>query len=183
MPRRYWTHAEEQRLRDLFAESARTCVISAELNRTESQITAKAWSIGITRDLSTRLKPATVRAREAVLHAASGKHGIAVAELSGQSVHAVQVAVTALLRKGKLFRAKMSHKGVRYFADAAAASAYEAAHRRPVTPVAVRATGRTPWPADAPIHYPKDKHGRPLYKITVAPPPPERPLRTNTWAL
>ena len=45
-------------------------------------------------------------------------------------------------------------------------------------PVIVR---HSVWDKNAPAHYPVDAEGRPLYKITVAPPPPQ-PLKTNTFA-
>ncbi len=39
---------------------------------------------------------------------------------------------------------------------------------------------RASWPDDAPIHYAMSRDGTPAYKVTIAP-PPERPLRSNTW--
>ena len=38
---------------------------------------------------------------------------------------------------------------------------------------------RATWAPDAPIHYPKDAKGRPLYKVTVGPRFPD-PWNTNT---
>jgi hypothetical protein len=37
------------------------------------------------------------------------------------------------------------------------------------------------WPADTEAYYPTDKKGQPLYKITVAPSPPD-PRKTNTFS-
>lgn len=40
---------------------------------------------------------------------------------------------------------------------------------------------RAYWDADAPPHLPYDDAGRPLFKVTIAPPPPT-PTRTNTYS-
>lgn len=43
-----------------------------------------------------------------------------------------------------------------------------------------RQTARAWWGKDAPIHWPVDAAGKPLWKVTIAPKPGD-PLKTNTY--
>lgn len=112
--------------------------------------------------------------------------GFATSDLEGYTVRLVDRVCRRLVEAGKLFKGKVGHRTVRYFARQEWASQYESGKR---TVNAAQATAptraRAPWGADATTHYPHDEHGRPLYKHTVAEPKPlpaNAPIRTGTYS-
>lgn len=109
-----------------------------------------------------------------------GKDGFAVYEMSGLEARVVYAAVVRLVREGKLWRGRIAHKTVRFFCREEWARHYEA-RRTIVKNASNLKRAKADWPADAPAHYPVDESGRPLYKVTIAPPPAPSPvIRTDT---
>lgn len=109
-----------------------------------------------------------------ILELAARKEGMSTAEIPGGK-HVGQMCAH-LCAAGKLHRGKVSHKVVRYFTSPLAAAEYVLQSRacRPA-PVAVSAKA-TRFAPDATVDYSRAK-------VTIAPPPPERPLRTNTYSI
>lgn len=109
-----------------------------------------------------------------ILELASRKEGMTTADLPNSL--RVGHRCARLCNAGKLHRGKVSHKVVRYFTSPLAAAEYVLQSRacRPA-PVAVSAKA-TKFAPDATVDYSRAK-------ITIAPPPPERPLRTNTYSI
>ncbi len=119
--------------------------------------------------------PARTVLKDTLLALAKNKVGFSTSEVSGFTSSQVAPAANALVAAGKLHRAKLSPKVVRYFASEALAKAYVSGHVKH----AASAGGSTPrtratWPKDAPMHI------TPNTKITIAPPPPSGHFRTNT---
>lgn len=117
----------------------------------------------------------------------SRTEGVATDEVPGYSMRQVARAIQHLLETGQAFKARHTGKEVRYFQrehdaeawlkrradeDAAAAQA-EREKAAPTNEVA-------PWPADAPAHFPTDRHGVPTWKFTECPPSPIGQRGTNT---
>lgn len=112
--------------------------------------------------------------------------GVTTGEVTGYTAEQVSLALYRLRLKGRVFAAKLSYRSVRYFADEARAKAFEAANRRAqVGASASNHAGRhlnlggtrhqrAWWDADAPMVITERT------KVTIAPPPPEQPRRTNT---
>lgn len=93
---------------------------------------------------------------------ASRSTGVRADEVHGFENRRVVNALAHLSREGKLHRAKVEHRHVRFFAhiqmrdmfmEEVKLAAYNSRRWRNdgVTP----STGNAPWPADAPIHYPE----------------------------
>ncbi len=106
---------------------------------------------------------------------ARNKVGFSTSEVSGFTSNQVAPAANALVAAGKLHRAKLSAKVVRYFSTEALAKAYVTGHVKH----AAATTSSTPrtratWPKDAPMNITANT------KITIAPPPPSGYFRTNT---
>ncbi|WOB06538.1 hypothetical protein [Piscinibacter gummiphilus] len=115
---------------------------------------------------------------------ASGERGVSAAEVTGHTAQMIQKASAKLLDEGVVFRGRLGHRTVRFFAKQEWATAYETTKQTAATKALSRAKARAPWPADAPIHYPKDERGNPLYKHTVVPAPerdPHMPIRTVNY--
>lgn len=96
----------------------------------------------------------------------AGSAGICTAEIAGFEVNTAHAVLRRLAETGHLFRGKIGHRTVRYFASAEWAEAYGSSRR---TRVSARQPGSR-WSAAAPAHYPTDASGRPAYKVTLCPP-------------
>lgn len=119
--------------------------------------------------------------RTHVQRMASRSDGVCVAEVTGFRATQIRAAIWHLMQDGALHPARLSHKVVRYFADAKRAAEYERLYRRSMaTPTTTRGRAETThksqrawWPADAPMVITAKT------KITVVNALPQ-PLRTNT---
>ncbi len=102
--------------------------------------------------------------------------GFAVSEVSGYSPEQVRRSAEALVTAGKIVRAKLSARRVRYFANDQLANAYSSSRTR--TSRSQSSGGprsKAPWrPEDPGIITAKTK-------IYIAPPPPDDVFRTNTY--
>lgn len=179
MPKRTpWTDAEVALLTELYTAAGATARTVAEhLGRTESQVSAKAWALGLRLHDARRLSSGAAALREALRRAGAGSTGFATHEIPGVDTGTVGKHCVAMCGRGELFRAKLSYRSVRFFTDAGAALRYESEHRLPAPAPSVtvlRGPVKAPWPADAPMHITAQT------KRTVAPKLPERVLRTNT---
>lgn len=114
----------------------------------------------------------------------------AAVEAKGFSRNSACAALVALARQGVIFRGARGHRTVRYFGCAEWARGYEMKRtarqresnglRKPGSDLPIpKPQSRAPWPPDTLPVFPRDAHGRPLFKHTVAP-TPEPALRTNT---
>lgn len=123
-----------------------------------------------------RQKTSNTALQDALLGLAARSVGFSTSEVSGFTPKQIGPAAESLVKAGRLFRAKLSHKVVRYFSTETMASAYLSGHLRP--PVALSVTlprkSKAPWPKDAPMHI------TPETKFTIAPPPPSGYYKTNT---
>lgn len=111
--------------------------------------------------------------------------GVASGEVTGYPAEKVQLALYRLRLKGRVFVARISYRSVRYFGDPELAKAFEAANRKQLHQSATNSAGkrlnvgqlkyqRAWWDVDAPMVITENT------KITIAPPLPEQPRRTNT---
>lgn len=119
---------------------------------------------------------ATGLTRELVRQMAQRPNGLATSELPQFSCSRVGDVAGALVVAGAIYRAKISHKSVRFFGTKAEAAAWEDRHRRPADRVSAP-DGRNKskaWDKNAPIHYPTHPDGSPAWKFTAAAPPPAR---------
>lgn len=106
-----------------------------------------------------------------ILAAASSPKGCRAADIKLGTVKDFHAATLTLLRQGKLWKVKISHKVVVYFAHQHHATDYERAlNSRPVSVITPTKT----FHKDAVVVVP------PNVKITIGPSFPERVLRTNT---
>lgn len=107
----------------------------------------------------------------------------------------VSVMTQRWLKRGRLHGVKVAARHVIYFgkkewADAAREAVQKGGMRRPsrksraASPdgeaPAITVRGRAPWRDSDPAVYPTDKHGNPLYKVTIAKGMPD-PTRSNTF--
>jgi len=122
-----------------------------------------------------------MKTREQILALASRPDGLRSSELTDGTggTHAAANKVARLYAAGVLFKATMSHRNVRYFSTPEAAMACERANPQAFS--FVNRTKSKAWAADAPMHFPRDAKGKPLWKYTVAPKPPETLYRTGTF--
>ena len=122
-----------------------------------------------------------MKTREQILSLASSPNGLRVADLEDgtESVHTAGNKVARLIAGGLLFKATLSYRNVRYFSTPEAAMACERANPQAFS--FVNRTKSKAWAADAPMHFPRDAKGKPLWKYTVAPKPPETLYRTGTF--
>lgn len=102
--------------------------------------------------------------------------GFSASDVTGYAPEQVRRAAEALVKAGKIVRAKVSARRVRYFASARLASAYisgtvPTGRARPVLGPRSKAT----WSVDEPGLITSKT------KIHIAPPLPRRVLRTNTY--
>lgn len=111
-----------------------------------------------------------------LLRLAAAHGGFATSEVDGHTSKQVGPVAEALVRAGKLHRAKISHRVIRYFASEAQASAFTSTSAaKPAKPaVSVSPRTKATWAKDAPMNITADT------KITVAPPPPVGIYKTNT---
>lgn len=136
-----------------------------------------------------RMRANTIRNQ--VLSMAAQPGGVAVADISGRTLKAVGTMAWKLAGAG-LLHAFRDGRANRWFTTIGARDAYAAQVVRaapPPMPKRTVASLRTPgvvikekgWAKDVQPHYPVDEHGRPLYKVTIAPPFPQ-PTKTNTFS-
>ena len=120
--------------------------------------------------------PSRTVLKDTLLALAKNKVGFSTSEVSGFTSSQVAPAANALVAAGKLHRAKLSPKVVRYFSSEALAKAYVSGHVKHAATATATSTPRTraTWPKDAPMNI------TPNTKITIAPPPPSGYFRTNT---
>ena len=116
-----------------------------------------------------------------IIALASRPDGLRSSELADGSggVHAASNKVARMFAAGLLFKATLSHRNVHYFSTPAAAQACERANPQAFSFINHSKSKR--WAADAPMHFPHDAKGNPLWKYTVAPKPPEKVYRTGTY--
>lgn len=102
--------------------------------------------------------------------------GFGASELTGFSPEQVRRAAEALVKAGKIMRAKISSHRVRYFANEKLAQAFIAGQVPARAPhSAAGARTRAHWKPDAPMHITSRT------KIIVAPPLPRNVFRSNTY--
>ena len=92
-------------------------------------------------------------------------------------------SIERLVKAGKLFRGKLSHKTVHFFPTQELADAFVSARRVPgrIAPVVLtKQSTRASWTRDTPAYYPTNPDGTPAYKFTRAAPAPAVVYRTNT---
>jgi hypothetical protein len=102
--------------------------------------------------------------------------GFSASEVTGYSPELVRRTANGLVAAGRMVRAKIGARSVRYFENDAQSQAYQA--NRPSAARANPAIGartKARWSADEPAII------TPRTKITIAPPLPRRVLRTNTY--
>ena len=122
-----------------------------------------------------------MKTREQIIALASRPDGLRVADLEGdtESVHSAGNKVARMIMAGLLFKATLSYRNVRYFSTPEAAMACERANPQAFSLV-IHPKSKKAWAADAPMHFPRDAKGKPLWKYTVAPKPPETLYCTGT---
>lgn len=102
--------------------------------------------------------------------------GFSASEVTGFSPEQVRRAAEALTKAGRIVRAKVSPRRVRYFANQRLADAYTASKAHTARPsVAGGSRSKATWRPDEPGLI------TPRTKIYVAPPLPQRVYRTNTY--
>ena len=122
-----------------------------------------------------------MKTREQILVLASRPDGLRANDLVDNvaEVHAAGNKVSRMTASGVLFKATISCHNVHYFSTAEAAQAYERANPQAFSFVNRSKIKR--WAADAPMHFPRDAEGNPLWKVTLAAKPPETLYRTGTF--
>lgn len=102
--------------------------------------------------------------------------GFSASDVSGMAPETVRRGAEAMVREGRIVRATVSPRRIRYFVDDAQARAYLAARHKPVRPqAALGLRSKAPWRPEDPGLVTAHT------KITVAPPLPRNVLRTNTY--
>ncbi|HRP27638.1 MAG TPA: hypothetical protein PLG77_04315 [Burkholderiaceae bacterium] len=102
--------------------------------------------------------------------------GFGASELTGYSPEQVRRAAEALVKAGKIVRAKTASQRVRYFANDALARAHIAGQAPArATHAAAGSRAKANWTPDAPMHI------TPRTRIYIAPPLPRDVFRTNTY--
>lgn len=132
----------------------------------------------MTRGVDTR----AALARAAVMKLLDDPRGFRTDGIEGFNLRETQGPIWWMGKEGVVFKARISHRNVRYFGKQEWADAFLAGLRIQGSSNLVirKATTRAPWAADTPAHFPVDEAGRPAYKLTIAPPPPQ-PTRTGTF--
>jgi hypothetical protein len=176
-----WTALDEATVRAIYPEHGAE-VVAHRLGRTVKTVHAKAAALGVKRVRGQ--VDAALRAKIAQL--AEGPNGMCTQDLPEREQKIGHLTACKMVAAGKLFRGKLSHKSVRFFATQEEADAYVGARRiaGSIAPVVLsKTTTRARWAPDAPINYPKNPDGSPAYKHTVAPTPPAVVYRTNTHSV
>lgn len=126
--------------------------------------------------------PLEARIRE--LSESKGSAGFTIADVQvGFSVRPqrVHTLLTEQIRAGNLFRGALGHRTVRFFGRQEWAEEYAKRRRKPAGGPVTLSRTKAQWPADAPIHYPVDAHGNPLYRVTISPPPRDLGVIRTGW--
>lgn len=115
----------------------------------------------------------------------AGEAGISTDSIVGMSAADANNALPRLVRSGQIFKGKIGHRTVRYFARPEWAQAYGDKYKSASAPTpSKKRAQRAPWTVDTPAHYPVDADGKPLYKVTICPSGqlgPDAPIRTSSW--
>lgn len=189
--RKVWSPLDEATIRALFP-SLGSVEVGKRLGRPAIDIAKKANKMGLYREFKQRM-PDELDVR--LLELARRPNGVSTTEVDGVPLKASGKVVARLCDAGKLFRGKLGHKTVRYFATAEAAEAYVKQHLAP-TPYRIPGSAApkgeryTPewkggnrkawWSPDAEPHKPMNPDGSPAYTHIVVKMPPPKLLRTNT---
>ena len=122
-----------------------------------------------------------MKTQSEIIALASRPDGLRAADLADGSggIHAAGNKVARMHAAGLLFKATLSHRNVRYFSTPTAAQACERANPQAFS--FVNRSKSKSWAADAPMHFPRDAKGKPLWKYTVAAKPPETLYQTSTF--
>lgn len=170
--------------------------LAAQLGRTVSQLQAKANHLGLARDAATVLKirtsrPDTQSVRDMLLKMAASPTGTrveAVAEALQFRRGRVDDVAQNMARAGLLHKARLSHRNTRWFTDPKIAAAINKLAARPAKGPGSTVQGKlTTTPASVakwsrgPAYLPGEPLITPATRWTIAPPPPARPLHTNTF--
>lgn len=126
--------------------------------------------------MTTRPTPQHDALRQRLVQLASHRDGMRPGDVLDVPEKLLRSLIQRLVDAGQLVRLRVAGGRSRLFAHPDLADAYnrrQQAHGRTPGPAAGRAT-RAPWSANAPIHYPTDAAGNPLYRHTVVPTPPSR---------
>jgi hypothetical protein len=99
----------------------------------------------------------------------AGERGIGTEDIEGVTIAQAWDVVSPLVDSGRLFRGKVGHRTVRFFATPEWAERYSRNLRR-ARPTPATSAARQRWSPDAPPHYPVNADGSPAYKVTVCPP-------------
>ena len=183
-----WTDAENAVLVELYATRVRMSEIVAKTGRTINAVYKQAHNLDLRRptmDNADRIGKPTSERTKLALSLAARPNGVSRVDLGG-SVKDGDMLARLASRDGHLFRGVLGHRTVRFFTTQRAADRWVAAnmpaHQAQQALRVGKSKPRQDWAPDAPIHYPTAPDGTPLYRITIAPPPPARVWRTNTFA-
>jgi len=102
--------------------------------------------------------------------------GFSADEVSGYPSKRVGPVAEALVQEGLLYRSKPMHRGVRYFANEALATAFVSAQTEKPAKTLLSPRTRATWAKDAPMNITADT------KFTRAPSPPTGVFRSNTYS-
>lgn len=106
----------------------------------------------------------------AILAAAKSPAGLRTSAIPGYSSHQVADLAGKMVRAGQLFRAKISHKVVRYFDSEAAAKALTTT--KPSVSIRKRLSPHSAWDDVAPAKLPED------IRVIECPSPPQHRYET-----
>ena len=129
----------------------------------------------------------TSNMKRRLLALAARPEGVVTSDLSHLNSNSVGTAAWNMTKRGELFAVKECRSN-RWFATKAARDAHAAkiAKQPPqakiysVAQPAIVIRGRA-WDKNAPMHFPKDEKGRPLWKFTKCPGFTSDPPKSNTF--
>lgn len=130
----------------------------------------------------------TSNIKKQLLTLASRPEGVVTSDLSHLNSNSVGTSAWNMTKRGELFAVKECRCN-RWFSTKKARDAHAAkiAKQPPqskiyaVTP-AIVIRGAKAWDKNAPMHFPKDEKGRPLWKHTICPGFTGQPHKTNTFS-
>jgi hypothetical protein len=187
-PRR-WTESMNALLREVYPTPTpvRDIAVAMGFPPDGKAIIAQAARLGLSRPPLPSYKDSA--AAQQLLTAAKSEHGATYAHCTATSLATAYGLARRLMLDGLLFRAQTGHKEARFFDTPERAAAAAKQRPRPLHPTANQ---RPPQPRGkknitysiarhcGPAHLPGEPVITSRTKVTIAPPPPARLLRTNT---
>ena len=180
-----WSEAENDILRDFYAKGAPMVDILCKLKgRTANAAWKQACLMGLSRPKGFRLGQCDSEPTLRALALAARPQGVNRVDIGGRSQDGE--LLNRLARKKRLHRGILGHRTVHFFTTETAAHRWQAANIAGHVAKQAFHGGKAPrkphWDASVPIYYPVAPDVTPLYKITIAPPPPKVLYRTNTYS-